>query len=198
MLLLILVLSVVAAAITFSKRLPVLGSIPFRTGLDIQGGARVVLRAKTEEYKGKWDPNTNLEAVRKVLENRVNATGVSEPQIITKPPDQIIIELPGLKNEGEIREQLKSTASLQFYLLPQLGDKEGRTPSRWTMSDCPTQDRRGRRDAGRQADPSARSTAGAAGGSIQPGPDCGRRRPGQQQRAALAGHGIERRSRHQL
>ena len=133
MLLLILVLSVVAAAITLSKRLPVLGSIPFRTGLDIQGGARVVLRAKTEAYKGKWDPNTNLEAVRKVLENRVNATGVSEPQIITKPPDQIIIELPGLKNEGEIREQLKSTASLQFYLLPQMGDKEGRTPARWTL-----------------------------------------------------------------
>ena len=123
-----------------------LGTIPFRTGLDIQGGVRVVLRAKTEEYKGKWDPDTNLEAVRKVLENRVNATGVSEPLIITKPPDQIIIELPGLKNEGEIREQLKSTASLQFYLLPQLGDKEGRTPARWT---CPTrrsEDRRGRRD----------------------------------------------------
>lgn len=134
MLLLILVLSVVAAAITFRNRLPLLGNIPFRTGLDIQGGARVVLRAKTEEYKGKWDPNANLEAVRKVLENRVNATGVSEPQIITKPPDQIIIELPGLKNEGEIREQLKSTASLLFYLLPQMGDKEGRTPARWSIA----------------------------------------------------------------
>lgn len=131
MLLLILVLSVVAATLTFRTNVFGMHLPAFRTGLDIQGGARVVLRAKTEAYKGKWDPNTNLEAVRKVLENRVNATGVSEPQIITKPPDRIIIELPGLKDEAEVREQLKSTASLQFYLLPQMGKKDGSAPVRW-------------------------------------------------------------------
>ena len=134
MLLFILVLTVLAATITFRNRLPGLGNIPFRTGLDIQGGARVVLRAKTEEYKGKWNPDTNLEAVRKVLEGRVNATGVAEPQIITKKPDQIIIELPGLKNEADVRRSLQSTASLQFYLLPQLGDKEGRLPAKWRVA----------------------------------------------------------------
>ncbi len=134
MLLFILVLTVLAATITFRNRLPGLGNIPFRTGLDIQGGARVVLRAKTEEYKGKWNPDTNLEAVRKVLENRVNATGVAEPQIITKKPDQIIIELPGLKNEADVRRSLQSTASLQFYLLPQLGDKDGRLPAKWRVA----------------------------------------------------------------
>ena len=129
MLLLILALSIVAGFVTFSTK--VAGK--FRTGLDIQGGARIVLRAKTEEYKGKWDPNTSLEAVRKVLENRVNATGVAEPQIITKKPDQVIIELPGLKNQAEARDSFKSTASLLFYLLPQLGDKEGRSPARWAL-----------------------------------------------------------------
>ena len=134
MLLLILVLSVVAATLTFRTRL-FGASFPFRTGLDIQGGARVVLRARTEDYKGKWDPDTNLEAVRKVLENRVNATGVSEPQIITKKPDQIIIELPGLKDEAEVRRQLQSTASLQFYLLPQLGKEDGSSPAQWIVSD---------------------------------------------------------------
>lgn len=131
MLLLILVLSVVAGIITFWNRPHSWLPDSFRTGLDIQGGARVVLRAKTEEFKGHWDENANLEAVRKVLENRVNATGVSEPQIITKKPDQIIIELPGLKDEAEVRRQLQSTASLQFYLLPQLGNREGNKPSQW-------------------------------------------------------------------
>ena len=134
MLLFILALTVLAATITFSSKLPRIGNIPFRTGLDIQGGARVVLRAKTEQYKGKWNPDTNLEAVRKVLENRVNATGVAEPQIITKKPDQIIIELPGLKNEADVRKSLQSTASLQFYLLPQMGDKEGRLPAKWSIA----------------------------------------------------------------
>ena len=135
MLLFILALTALAATITFRNTLPGFGAIPFRTGLDIQGGARVVLRAKTEEFKGKWNPDSNLEAVRKVLENRVNATGVAEPQIITKKPDQIIIELPGLKNEGDVRASLQSTASLQFYLLPQLGDKDGRLPAKWRIAE---------------------------------------------------------------
>ena len=134
MLLFILALTALAATITFRSTLPGFGAIPFRTGLDIQGGARVVLRAKTEDFKGKWNPDSNLEAVRKVLENRVNATGVAEPQIITKKPDQIIIELPGLKNEGDVRASLQSTASLQFYLLPQLGDKDGRLPAKWRIA----------------------------------------------------------------
>ncbi len=125
MLLIILALTVAAAIVAFLPK--------FKTayGLDIQGGVRVVLRAKTEEYKGgKWTPD-KLEAVRHIMENRINSTGVSEPLIITKQPDQIIVELPGLKNEKEAIDQISSTARLDFYLLPQLGDKDGNRPAIW-------------------------------------------------------------------
>ena len=130
LLLTILILSVLAAIVTFSNRVPLLGDTKARLGLDIVGGLRVVLRAKKEEFKGKWT-NDNLEAVRRILENRVNGTGVSEPVIITKPDDQVIVELPGLKNKDEVLNILKSTASLQFYLIPQLDNHQ------WTANDLP-------------------------------------------------------------
>ncbi len=128
MLIFIVVVSLLAALVTFRNSVPLLGDTRARLGLDIVGGLRVVLRAKKEEFKGKWTTD-NLEAVRRILENRVNATGVSEPVIITKPDDQVIVELPGLKNKDEALKQLQSTASLQFYLIPQLDNGQ------WTVSD---------------------------------------------------------------
>ncbi len=131
MLVFILILSILSAIITFKDKVPLIGDTHARLGLDIQGGMRVVLRAKTEDYKGgKWSAD-NLEAVRRILENRVNSTGVSEPIIINKPPDQVIVELPGLRNKDEALAQLQSTASLQFYLLPQLESRE------WSISRRP-------------------------------------------------------------
>jgi len=136
LLLIILVLAVVAGAVTFSNRVFGLDTKP-HYGLDIQGGVRVVLQAQTDVYEKqehkKWT-NDKLEAVRLILERRVNATGVSEPVIITKPPDQVIIELPGLKNEEQAIKEIQTTASLQFYYLPQLGDVNGTRPATWSQS----------------------------------------------------------------
>jgi SecD/SecF fusion protein len=140
MLIAIILLTVFAAFVSLTSRvyhfkLFDLDTRP-RLGLDIQGGVRVVLRPKIEEYKGQggWTPD-KLETVRKILENRVNFSGVSEPLIITKPEtNQIIIELPGLKNEKEAIQSLQSTASLEFYLLPQLGDKDGNRPAIWSIA----------------------------------------------------------------
>jgi SecD/SecF fusion protein len=106
-------------------------------GLDIRGGVRIVLRPKIEEYQKThknetWNAN-NLETVKQVIEKRVNFQGVSEPLIYTKPENnQIIVELPGLKDDTEALARLQSTASLQFYLLSQLGKKD--TPGVWSLS----------------------------------------------------------------
>jgi protein-export membrane protein SecD len=128
----ILVLTVCAAVIAFNHRLFGFDISP-KYGLDIRGGVRVILRARTEEYKGgKWTPE-KLEAIRNILDKRVNSTGVAEPLLITKLPDQIIVELPGLKNETEALDQFKSTANLQFYWLPQLGNENGTRSSIWKV-----------------------------------------------------------------
>jgi SecD/SecF fusion protein len=137
MLIAIILLTVFAAFVSLTSRVYHFKLFDLDTrpklGLDIQGGVRVVLRPKIEEYKGQggWTPD-KLETVRKILENRVNFSGVAEPLIITKPEtNQIIIELPGLKNEKEALDQLQSTANLEFYLLPQLGDKDHQRPASW-------------------------------------------------------------------
>jgi SecD/SecF fusion protein len=101
-------------------------------GLDIRGGVRVVLQAQTQQYKGKWT-DEKLQLVRNIIEKRVNSQGVSEPSIVTKYPDQIIIELPGLKNVEEALQQIQTTASLQFYLLPELGNEINQRTGPWEM-----------------------------------------------------------------
>jgi SecD/SecF fusion protein len=131
MLVFILILAILATVVTFNTKV-----WQTKFGLDIHGGVRVVLSADTTDYEknGKQWTSGDLESVRKILENRVNFSGVSEPVIITKPPKQIIIELPGLKNEQEAIDSLQSTASLQFYLLPQLGNANGSPPAKWAIS----------------------------------------------------------------
>ncbi|MDX1934678.1 MAG: protein translocase subunit SecD [Capsulimonadales bacterium] len=85
-------------------------------GLDIQGGARVVLEADTAKLPAgrAWDRATR-EAVVRTIDNRVNANGVAEPVITTKGERQFVVEIPAIRNEREVLEQLQTTAQLQFY-----------------------------------------------------------------------------------
>jgi len=93
---------------------------PTSLGLDIQGGMRVVLRARTEELKGKqWAPE-NLDTVAGIMRNRVDALGVAEPVVYTKPPDQVVVELPGLKNKEEALKTIQTTARLEFRYVSEL------------------------------------------------------------------------------
>lgn len=112
-------------------------------GLDIRGGLRVVLSADTAEYerreKKPWNASM-LEKVRPVLENRVNSSGVSEPTLVTQPPDRVIIELPDIKDPEKALERIKATVSMTFYLLPQLGGVGA--PQQWTEGSDPVTKKR--------------------------------------------------------
>ncbi len=92
-----------------------------RLGLDIQGGMRVVLRAKTEELRsGKWTAD-NLETTAGIIRSRVDALGVAEPVIYTKPDhDQIVVELPGIRNKEQALDAIQTTARLEFRYVEEL------------------------------------------------------------------------------
>lgn len=121
-----------------------------KLGLDIQGGARVVLEAQTDKLPAgkKWNDDAKS-AVFKTLENRVNANGVSEPVILPKGDKQFIVELPGITNQGQLLEQLQNTAQLEFFYSPEwntqrnpsgrysFGTQEGTTSKReeYTVTD---------------------------------------------------------------
>ena len=64
-------------------------------GLDLQGGTHLIYDIVTED--GQPPTAEDVEAIRTIIERRVNAFGVSEPtvQVLGNPPDRILIQLPG-------------------------------------------------------------------------------------------------------
>ena len=109
---LVIVLLVVLAAVAVYLKPP-------KFGLDINGGARVVLEADTAQLpKGQsWNADTKS-AVLKTIDRRINSSGVSEPVISPKGDKQFVVEIPSIRNKEEILEQLQNTAQLQFFYSP--------------------------------------------------------------------------------
>jgi protein-export membrane protein SecD len=86
--------------------------IETKLGLDLQGGLRVEYLAKPVE--GKSPGPADLEVIRRIIENRVNATGVAEPVITTQGADRIVVELPGVSDPQAIRDLVGQTGRLDF------------------------------------------------------------------------------------
>jgi SecD/SecF fusion protein len=85
-----------------------------RLGLDLQGGLRVVLQAD-----GPVPDREDLNAARRVIENRVNEFGVAEPLVQTSGDNRIVVELPGLSSEDQDRalDLIGQQAVLHFRLV---------------------------------------------------------------------------------
>jgi len=68
-------------------------------GLDLQGGTHLVYRGKHAD--GSEPTSDDMEGVRRILESRINAFGVSEStvQLLGTPPnvDRVLIQMPGLE-----------------------------------------------------------------------------------------------------
>lgn len=106
-LLLALILVLVIAAIT------VLVKIPLQRGLDLQGGAQLTIQVKPTAEIPRIT-SEELDAVLSVVENRVNALGVSEPVVQTVGSDQILVQLPGVNDPQQAERVLGGTAQLEF------------------------------------------------------------------------------------
>ena len=64
-------------------------------GLDLEGGAHLVYDIRNED--GSAPTQDDVDAIRTIVERRVNEFGVSEPtvQLLGSPPDRILIQIPG-------------------------------------------------------------------------------------------------------
>ncbi len=91
----------------------VLATVPIRLGLDLQGGSQLTIQVKPSEQVKTIDARV-LEAVQKVVENRVNGLGVSEAIVQTAGSDQIIVQLPGVSDPQQAERVLGGTAQLEF------------------------------------------------------------------------------------
>ena len=91
----------------------VLRSLPLSLGLDLRGGTQLTLLIKPAGTIKKIEP-TKLEAVKDVLERRVNGLGVSEATVTTSGDDRIVVQLPGVQDPRRAAEVLGTTAMLEF------------------------------------------------------------------------------------
>lgn len=106
---LLAIILIVAAAIYLS-----INPIKSRSnlGLDLQGGAHVVLQAVPQE--GKEISDNDMVKLTAVMRKRVDEFGVSEPVIQREGKDRLIIELAGVDDPDKAIDLLGRTAKLEF------------------------------------------------------------------------------------
>ncbi len=91
----------------------------FKTGLDLNGGVRIVLRAELDGVDEK-DKDAAVESAMEVIERRINLLGVTEPYIATIKVGEerrILVEIPGLENVTDAIALIGETAQIKFMVL---------------------------------------------------------------------------------
>jgi protein-export membrane protein SecD len=83
-----------------------------KLGLDLQGGTQVMLEAELAE--GQTLSPGAMETAKTIVENRVNALGVSEAIVQMQGDNRIIAELPGVNNPDQAVATIRSTGQLEF------------------------------------------------------------------------------------
>lgn len=90
----------------------ILVKLPINLGLDLQGGTRLVLEGQAT---AKVEINDeSMSGAVAVIRNRIDALGVTEPVIQRKGKDQIVVELPGVKDPERAIAIIGDTALLEF------------------------------------------------------------------------------------
>src|ERR671928_1045437 len=82
-------------------------------GLDLQGGLEVVLKAVPP--RNQQVTSDGMDTAISTMRNRVDALGVSEPEIRRQGSDQIVIQLAGVHDPNKAAAIIGTTAQLEFY-----------------------------------------------------------------------------------
>lgn len=130
----ILVVAIVSVGATFMT-----GKAPL-LGLDLKGGVEVVLQPQTKNTS-----STTLNEAVTIINNRVNGYGISNASV-TKQGSDIVIELPGAKNDTQVLKELGQTAQLFFrpvecvispYVAPATSKTQTKTTTGTTTTTTP-------------------------------------------------------------
>ncbi|MEB3317475.1 MAG: protein translocase subunit SecD [Cyanobacteriota bacterium] len=102
---LILALAIAAGAL--------LSTFGLRLGLDLRGGSQLTLQVLPAGAITRVEKD-QLEAVKDVLERRINGLGVAESTLQTVGNDQLVLQLPGEQDPSRAAKVLGTTALLEF------------------------------------------------------------------------------------
>ncbi len=100
----------------FSLKLPHFWDVPFKLGLDLQGGTHLVYEADFSGVEEK-DYNSLIQGLRDVIERRINIFGVKEPLVQTQEASghyRLIVELAGIKDPAQAIKMIGETPYLEF------------------------------------------------------------------------------------
>src|SRR5918992_814975 len=85
-----------------------------KLGLDLEGGIELVYEGRPTPQVPTVTPQAVDDAIE-TMRKRVDALGVSEPEIQRSGEEQISVGLPDVQNAERAKEQVGTTAQLQFY-----------------------------------------------------------------------------------
>ncbi|MGB8909145.1 MAG: protein translocase subunit SecD [Candidatus Cybelea sp.] len=88
-----------------------------RLGLDLQGGARLLLQLSPTASVPLITPQVQAQT-REVIDRRINGLGVTEPSISNVGSDRILVELPNVKDPDQAEKLLKQAAVLEYKIVP--------------------------------------------------------------------------------
>jgi len=122
-LILIIILAVLAVSFSYPEGIKKLGinfpqswQIPFRLGLDLQGGTHLVYEADLSDISEE-DYSSSMQGLRDIIERRVNLFGVQEPLVQTQETAghyRLVVELAGIKDPAEAIKMIGQTPFLEF------------------------------------------------------------------------------------
>ena len=101
----ILALAISAAVVLYTNGL--------RLGLDLRGGSQLTLQVLPAGAIQQVD-REQLDAVKDVLDRRINGLGVAESTLQTVGNDQLVLQLPGEQDPSRAAKVLGTTALLEF------------------------------------------------------------------------------------
>ena len=107
---LVVVLLAVAAYFIFIRQ-PVTEST--QLGLDLQGGVSAQLEGS--QTGGGRVTRTEMEQAADLIRQRIDRLGVAEPDVRVQSDNQIVVQIPGVKNPDEVIRIIGSTAQLGLY-----------------------------------------------------------------------------------
>ena len=102
---------VIALAAAFA-----IARFPLQLGLDLRGGASLILRVKTQNLSATSQREV-VDQVRQILIRRINAYGLSEAPVqpYGSSGNELLVQLPGVTDFTRVRNLLETRAILEWY-----------------------------------------------------------------------------------
>jgi preprotein translocase subunit SecD len=89
--------------------------VPLKRGLDLQGGMHLTLEVD-ESRQAVANKSEALDRALKVVRQRIDEFGVSEPVVQKVGNDRLIVELPGIDDAERAQDVVQKSAFLEFQI----------------------------------------------------------------------------------